>query len=431
VGDQLNTSEGSCASLLNAETVDGVFMRVDPLFESAFGWQPAELLGKHLLDFIHPHDVASTGRELDRLASDGGSVGFQNRFRAADGSYRRLIWLAQRNPRTEHVTTAARVIPGETTASEPFRAALESSPVPQILVGPDGLIEHANAAAEQLFGYRREELLGQSIELLVPEELRRHHSELRGKYAEHPGRRSMGTGRDLIAVRRDGSQIPVEVGLNPVEIDGERRVMAAIVDLSLRKEHERVIHELNQELESSNRRLSHLASTDELTALKNRRFFLDWLGVQIRLAHRRSSPLSLVLIDIDHFKEYNDDFGHPSGDGVLRALSGLLTSVARRSDVVGRFGGEEFVVGLPETGREGAAALGERIREAVVSHDWTHRPITVSAGVATVHLSSGSQLDAEATRTELIAEADRALYTSKNAGRDRVTHVDDVLEQSG
>jgi diguanylate cyclase (GGDEF)-like protein/PAS domain S-box-containing protein len=353
-------------------------------------------------------------------------VGFQNRFRAADGSYRQLAWIAQRELGDEHITTAARELAGHSATREPFLAALESSPVSQILVGPDGLIELANEAADRLFGYRRGELIGQSVEILVPEDLRQKHGMLRHEFADQPGRRSMGTGRDLVAVRRDGSQFPVEIGLNPVDFDGETRVVAAIVDLTLRTEHERLILELTQNLEMSNRRLSHLASTDELTALKNRRFFLEWLEVQIRLSHRQSSPLSLVMVDIDHFKDYNDSFGHPSGDDLLRVFSEVLTSVARRSDVVARFGGEEFVAGLPETGRDGGAAFGERIRQAVSSHDWTHRPITVSAGVATFKFDSRSPLDAQSTRTDLIAAMDRALYASKEAGRNRVTHADDL-----
>ena len=141
---------------------------------------------------------------------------------------------------------------------------------------------------------------------------------------------------------------------------------------------------MQEELERKNAELRALATTDELTGLKNRRRFFEELETQFALAARRRSPLSLVLLDVDHFKAYNDAFGHPAGDDVLRGVADVLRGVTRGHDTVARHGGEEFAVLLPGTGPEVARGMAERLREAVERRAWPHRPVTASFGVATI-----------------------------------------------
>jgi diguanylate cyclase (GGDEF)-like protein len=125
-------------------------------------------------------------------------------------------------------------------------------------------------------------------------------------------------------------------------------------------------------------------------------------------------PLSIIMADVDYFKKYNDSFGHPAGDEVLRMVSKLLQQNARGTDCVARYGGEEFVMVLVNTDTEGAAHVAERIRKAVETHEWKLRPVTLSLGVATLSLEP-------TTAAELLSEADFALYRSKQDGRNRVT----------
>ena len=173
-------------------------------------------------------------------------------------------------------------------------------------------------------------------------------------------------------------------------------------------------------LEETNRKLSTLAITDSLTGLRNHRAFHQELTRLFALSARHGRPLSLVLIDVDRFKSYNDEFGHPAGDEVLRRLGGQLTALAREMDIAARYGGEEFALILPES--DGIAAIGaaERMRRAIEAIDWPHRKITASFGVATF---SWATMD----YNHLIVEADTALYSSKEKGRNRVTHFHDLM----
>lgn len=156
---------------------------------------------------------------------------------------------------------------------------------------------------------------------------------------------------------------------------------------------------------------------DPLTDLYNRRFLEETLERELMRSRRTGRPLSVLMIDIDHFKRFNDDFGHDAGDAVLRELASLLKSHIRAGDVACRYGGEEFVILLPEMAEEAAVRRAEEVREAVHSlavshHGRQHRAITISVGVASTNLA--------VTPEDLLALADAALYQAKRAGRDRV-----------
>jgi diguanylate cyclase (GGDEF)-like protein len=165
--------------------------------------------------------------------------------------------------------------------------------------------------------------------------------------------------------------------------------------------------------------MERISLTDPLTGLFNRRFFENNLRTEIARARRFDHPLSLVMLDVDHFKNYNDRLGHRNGDLLLRKLAGLLTKTVRESDVISRYGGEEFCVILPEIHQDGAATFSERLRNIVFTHPFEKREIqpngriTVSLGVATY------PNDAEVVE-ELVEKADSALYRAKNNGRNQV-----------
>jgi diguanylate cyclase (GGDEF)-like protein len=179
----------------------------------------------------------------------------------------------------------------------------------------------------------------------------------------------------------------------------------------IRTQHE--LHQRNQQLKDANRQLESLATTDGLTGLKNRRAFQERLDEEFQRAARYQTPLSVVLLDVDHFKSYNDTYGHPAGDEVLRTLARLLQSACRETDIVARYGGEEFVALLPLTPAAQAMELAERMRSTLEQAAWPSRLITASLGVA-----DNTRADNSAA---LVAQADAALYASKQAGRNRVT----------
>jgi diguanylate cyclase (GGDEF)-like protein len=153
------------------------------------------------------------------------------------------------------------------------------------------------------------------------------------------------------------------------------------------------------------------ARIDALTGLANRRALEEILAAEISRAHRFAHQLAVVLLDLDRFKEINDSFGHGAGDVMLRAVSRLLTSLARQGDTVARWGGEEFVVVLPETDLVGARRFAERLRRTIEAHSVGDMKTSASCGVATMLPEDNVE--------ELLAAADQALYQAKSNGRNR------------
>jgi diguanylate cyclase (GGDEF)-like protein len=170
-------------------------------------------------------------------------------------------------------------------------------------------------------------------------------------------------------------------------------------------------------LDDVQKRLKHIAVTDELTGLKNRRYIMEQLDREYQRSVRTGTSLSLVLFDIDHFKQVNDTLGHAFGDAVLKAVALDLRESLRTYDLLGRIGGEEFLIASPGSTLEEAAALAERIREKIrgktISNKTFEITVTVSAGVTSLN---GQDLQADS----MLARADDALYQAKQGGRNRV-----------
>jgi diguanylate cyclase (GGDEF)-like protein len=181
-----------------------------------------------------------------------------------------------------------------------------------------------------------------------------------------------------------------------------------------------MVRERTQQLEEANRRLEALSYTDALTNLANRRAFDKALDVEWRRGVRSQKPIAILMIDIDHFKSFNDTYGHPAGDSCLVSVAAALASVVRRAaDTLARYGGEEFVALLPETDAAGVAAIAERMRLAVEALNIANTRgvggrVTVSVGHAAMLANAGTGT------ASLIAAADVALYQAKRAGRNRV-----------
>lgn len=170
-------------------------------------------------------------------------------------------------------------------------------------------------------------------------------------------------------------------------------------------------------LDEAQHTLKHQATTDELTGLRNRRRIMSRLEEEFQRACRLQAPLCLIIIDIDHFKRVNDNYGHLFGDVVLRHVSATMQEIVRRYDIIGRIGGEEFLIIAPNATIEDAAILAERLREQVGNTPVTDRnlniTVTVSAGVAAF-------IEGEDSIETLLRRADTALYKAKREGRNRV-----------
>jgi len=202
-----------------------------------------------------------------------------------------------------------------------------------------------------------------------------------------------------------------EVTFTPLGRDKERRSALLLRDVTESERTQRLLREANVELE-------RLARTDPLTGLANRRHFMEELESEVERAQRYGRPLSVVLLDLDHFKRVNDTYGHAAGDDVLRGAARALKSVCRDVDVAARLGGEELALILPETDVVGARTVAERVRERIAGQSHTapsgeRFTVTASLGVATAR-------DDTRTGEDLLHASDEALYKAKDDGRNRV-----------
>jgi two-component system cell cycle response regulator len=290
-------------------------------------------------------------------------------------------------------------------ANRRFSELFENVPIACFTVDIEGSIREWNLAAQQLYGYTKEEVLHQPFYTRV---FRGASASKMHEILQRVIQGSVMAGIESEDYDSEGNLHYVLRSVFPIR-NPNREVVGAIVsvvDVTYRVEYENQLKALNQKLQS-------LAVTDGLTGLHNHRAFQDYLEEQFRTAMRNKQPLALILMDVDHFKQYNDTYGHQAGDEVLRQVAQILQANVREGDFVARYGGEEFVIVLPRTDLESAVAVAERLRRAVESAEWHLRPITGSFGVACI------RPDME-TRQELIEAADQALYQAKKNGRNRV-----------
>lgn len=284
-----------------------------------------------------------------------------------------------------------------------------------IIIRPDGTIVAMNPSAEALSGHRSDAMAGRSLGLLLPEPDRSHFPEL---LPELLG--SHGGGQELLLLHRDGRVVHTEVATSPFACEGDARFLVLIHDISVRRaleehQNEALFFDLLQDLrekEQTAEDLRRRASTDPLTGAYNRAAFDERLAAELARAERHRTPFSLIILDIDHFKQINDTYGHATGDHVLTALVSVATENLRADDVFARWGGEEFVILAPHTDRDGGVRLAEKIRTAVEQHPFDQAGrITVSLGVADYRPREPAD--------QLLSRADAALYQAKRGGRNR------------
>lgn len=183
------------------------------------------------------------------------------------------------------------------------------------------------------------------------------------------------------------------------------------------------LRESREELAARNRELERLSVTDLLTGLHNRRFLVDAFEKEIRRADRHERPFSVLMIDVDRFKQYNDTHGHQAGDQVLVGMGRVIAEAVRDLDVAARYGGEEFIVLLPECDLDNAVAAAERIRARLARETFDHGEVTISVGVAEFPTHGE-------TAAAVIGAADAALYEAKRQGRDRVCSAPPPVSQA-
>jgi diguanylate cyclase (GGDEF)-like protein/PAS domain S-box-containing protein len=280
----------------------------------------------------------------------------------------------------------------------------------------------------RMMGYPREELHGRSVlEFMTPEYTAEviMHSKARGEEG-NPLAHTGPIRHEGEFFRKDGSRLWIETVSVPVfDDDGVHLGYFGITrDTTERKRAEQALREANHQLEAQLRHIRDLheqlreqAIRDDLTGVHNRRHFIDVAERELERARRHGASLSLVMMDIDHFKNVNDLYGHPAGDVALKVVGSLLTATTRVGDLAFRLGGEEFAVLLVGMGHDGALERAENWRatlaETTTPADGITLRLTASFGVATFPQQAGSLV-------ELMKIADARMYRAKSLGRDRV-----------
>jgi diguanylate cyclase (GGDEF)-like protein/PAS domain S-box-containing protein len=279
------------------------------------------------------------------------------------------------------------------------------------LVDSHGQIIFANPEAIRLLGYRLDEIEG----VLIHEVIHIQQSDgMWYKPGENPLFNAIMSGSDYrdddgVFTCKSGLLMPVSFVCRPVYkdnmLDG---AVLAFRDITVQKRH-------LQSLESINELLEKQATTDVLTGIFNRMKFNKSLTKEIQRAQRYNTQLSLIIFDIDHFKQVNDTYGHLAGDNVLKNLARLVASNLRQIDIFARWGGEEFVIQAPETAIDGAVRLAEKLRSKIETHDFSEpEKVTTSFGVTA--LKKGDDT------ISLLNRADEALYRAKENGRNQVVY---------
>lgn len=187
---------------------------------------------------------------------------------------------------------------------------------------------------------------------------------------------------------------------------------------SIKKEHEDLI-ECSKHLYSANAELSRMAFEDDLTGLHNIRYFHNYFKREMQRSVRYKSCFSVLLLDLDNFKQVNDRYGHQAGNRVLQHLADIIDNSLRQVDMAARYGGEEFIIFLPETGQEGAMLIAERLRQKIEEHiiPWQKYRISVTASIGVTHFDPEQE---DTCKDAIIARADIAMYQAKQEGRNRI-----------
>jgi diguanylate cyclase (GGDEF)-like protein/PAS domain S-box-containing protein len=415
----------------------------NPAAEKIFGWKSHEVIGRQTADILQTK-LSETDRaaSIRALAEKGIWMGEVLQY-AKDGSP--LVFEANIMALYEHngtitgyvsanrdITQRKRAEVALQESEARFRNLTESLPdAVYILDLVNHKVVYFNHNA--FLGYSRTELMAlrSILHELHPEDISTvmaHWQQLmRGEMPgslEYRLRNKAGhwewIASRLTIVSRSADETPKEIMVILTVITERKQ---AEEELSHAKE---AIEAANHELQQALVREQLVARTDELTQLNNRRHFFDLARHEFAVAQRYHRPLSVILFDIDRFKQINDTFGHQSGDEVLQHIAQIAREHLRKADVLARYGGEEFVILLPNTNAQQAKVLAERIRNGIgkrsIDTSTGKLRVTISAGIADV-------LSQEATLEQLIHCADQALYAAKEAGRNRAIRFSPTLQK--
>ncbi len=380
---------------------------------------------------VHPDDRARLQSAVESALEN--RTEFREKFRVT-GKDGKVLWILGHGKVVSDDTHSTKVVGVNLDITEwvealiaseaRFSATFDQAAVGIAHVALDGTWLNVNQRCLEIVGYSREELLKLTFgDITHPDDLETDWALVRelldGKGATYSMEKRY--------FAKDGRLIWVNLTVSLVrKPDGQPDYFISVIeDITLRKqievERDELITELEARVRERTAELEKLSLTDPLTGIANRRCFDQCLQAEWDRAARTRQPLSIVIVDLDFFKNFNDEAGHAAADDALKALANCLTLAAQRStDLAARYGGDEFVLILPDTSTEGAVAIAERLHGMVETLKIKNpgspisRLMTVSQGIAT------ATPDSKGTWRGLLLDADRALYEAKHMGRGRI-----------
>lgn len=391
---------------------------------------------EQIIDLV-PYDFFEHNRDMWRRLLDAGKIRLERYVRKFDGTplwiegeymvlYDSQGWIIGHFGIQRDITAHKRADEVLRLASLYSRKLIETSLDPLVMISKEGNITDVNTATERITGVRRETLIGSDFAnyFTEPEMARAGYLKVfeQGQMIDLP-----------LAIRHTSGSI-AEVLFNASVYRNEQGevlgVFAAARDITERKRVADELNTLKESLVSANLDLlsaftveQKLANTDALTGIYNRRYLLDLAEKEIAIATRYQQPLAVMMFDLDHFKEINDSYGHVLGDQMLQRVTQDSCTNMRTADVIGRYGGDEFVIVLPMTNAQQGYTLAERIRAGVagirVPTEKGDATVTLSIGIVEmIHNASKSAFESHAETVEsMFRHADEAMYTAKKAGR--------------
>lgn len=294
-----------------------------------------------------------------------------------------------------------------------IRAVMDRVDEGIISITSDGLIRTINPAAEKMFGYGSDELVGNDYSMLLPEPQRSQHAEFLKNYLETGQGNFIGSRYEVTGRRHDGTIFPMEMSVGEVKIAGEHLFIVALRDITTRK--------------ATEERVNHLANHDSLTNLPNRNLLQDRARQSLIQATRQQQRVGIMFIDLDHFKTINDSLGHHIGDRLLQTVASRIRSCLRDEDTVARQGGDEFIVVLPNIKRfEDVGIVAQKLVMSISAPyalDGTELHTSASIGVA-VFPEDGEEVE------WLMRNADTAMYYAKATGRNNFQFFTPQMNQA-
>ena len=417
----LNTPIGAISWDLNFKTVEW-----NPAAETIFGYTKEEVIGKHITELILPEDMKELveGIFQDMLSEKGGDTHSINENITKGGRRITCEWyntaLKDVDGRgigmaslVQDITERKQTEEALKESEERLKTILSATPDPIVIYSNQGETEYLNPAFVDVFGWTLDELKGKRIPF-VPDDQEQITSEKTKELLSSGNKVQFETQR----LTKRGSSIDVIISASCIKNLNNKisKLIVILKDITDQKQ-------AKQELKLLNLKLEHEATHDPLTGAPNRRAILGRLSEELARAKRGKLKLSIGLCDIDHFKHINDKHGHQVGDDVLSSFVKAVQETLRPYDLVGRYGGEEFLLVIPDL--PGSAGLvEERIYERVRARIADHKMVTRSGEVGiTISIGIASRRGDD-TADAMIAKADAALYRAKENGRNQLAFAD-------